>query len=88
MANHSSTKKSLHTTAAKCLQNKYLKKSSKTFVKKLRLLQDKSVASEQLKSANKMLDKLAKKRIFHPNKSARIKSQLAIFVNGLKASSS
>lgn len=52
-------------------------------MKKLRNLNDKTVAVELLPKVTAMLDKLAKKNIIHANKAANLKSKLALHVNKL-----
>ena len=86
MANHASTLKRMRTSAQKRLKNRYEHKTTKTFIKKVLTLnpadeKEKEKVTNDLKKAMSMLDKLAKKGIIHPNKSARKKSQLALHVN-------
>lgn len=66
------------------LHNKYYAKSTRTAIKKLKSLTSKNEAIKELPNVISMIDKLAKRNIIHKNKAARLKSQLYIFVNGLK----
>ena len=83
MANHKSALKRIRSNNAKKLRNKYQHKTTRTFVKRLRELTDKTEAQEMFKTVAGMLDKLAKRNIIHKNKAANNKSKLAKFVNSL-----
>ncbi|MEM8528388.1 MAG: 30S ribosomal protein S20 [Bacteroidota bacterium] len=83
MANHKSSKKRMRQDAKKRLQNRYYKKSARTAIKKLREMEDKKEAEEFLPKVSSMIDKLAKKRTWHPNKASNLKSKLARHVNQL-----
>lgn len=76
MANHKSASKRVRADQKKRLHNRYQHKTAKTFIKGLSKRSGEGIA-EALSQAASMLDKLAKRRIIHPNKSARKKSQLA-----------
>ena len=65
--------------------NRYQAKTTRTFVKRLRLTTDKAEAQELFKTVSGMLDKLAKKNVIHKNKASNNKSKLARFVNNLAA---
>lgn len=64
----------------KRLRNRYYKKSTRTAIRKFRSLEDKSVADEMLPGLYSMIDRLAKRNIWHKNKAANLKSGLANFV--------
>lgn len=66
------------------LHNRYYAKTTRTAIKKLKMLTAKAEALKQLSEVASMIDKLAKKHIIHKNKAARLKSQLQTFVNNLK----
>lgn len=66
------------------LHNRYYAKTTRTAIKKLKMLTAKEEALKQLSEVASMIDKLAKKHIIHKNKAARLKSQLQTFVNNLK----
>ncbi|NJL74067.1 MAG: 30S ribosomal protein S20 [Saprospiraceae bacterium] len=83
MAHHKSAKKRIRQDAKKRLQNRYYKKSARTAIKKLRSITEKEEAEALLPSIVGMIDKLAKKNTWHPNKAANLKSSLARHVNQL-----
>ena len=83
MANHKSALKRIRSNDAKRLRNRYQHKTTRTFIKKLRMTTDKSEAQELLKKVTSMLDRLAKKNIIHKNKAANNKSKLTKLVNSL-----
>lgn len=83
MANHKSALKRIRSNGAKRLLNRYQAKSTRTFIKKLRETTDKATAQTLFPKVVSMLDRLAKKRIIHPNKAANNKSKLAKLVNSL-----
>lgn len=83
MANHKSSLKRIRQTETRKLHNHYYAKTARNAVRKLRATSNKEEAAEMLPKVSKMLDKLAAKRIIHKNKSANLKSKLAIYVNKL-----
>ena len=83
MANHKSALKRIRSNEAKRLRNRYQAKTTRTFIKRLRVISDKEEASELLKKVSSMLDKLAKKNVIHKNKAANNKSKLTKLVNSL-----
>ncbi len=85
MANHKSAKKRVRQDAVKRLRNRYQVKTTRTFVKKLREMEDHGEAATLLQKVSSMLDRLAKNNIIHKNKAANNKSKLAKHVNSLKA---
>ncbi len=80
MAHHKSSKKRILQDEKKRLRNRYYKKSTRTAIRKFRSLEDKSAADEMLPSLYSMIDRLAKRNIWHKNKAANLKSGLANFV--------
>jgi small subunit ribosomal protein S20 len=84
MANHKSSIKRIRSNNAKRLRNKYVHKTTRNAVRKLRELTSKGEASVLLPKVVTMLDKLAKKNIIHKNKAANLKSSLQIAMNKLK----
>lgn len=80
MAHHKSSKKRILQDEKKRLRNRYHKKSTRTAIRKFRSLEDKSAADEMLPSLYSMIDRLAKRNIWHKNKAANLKSGLASFV--------
>jgi small subunit ribosomal protein S20 len=81
MAYHKSSKKRIRSTEAKRVLNRYLAKSARNVVKKLRNTKDKEEAKKDLPKVVSMLDKLAKKSIIHKNKASNLKSKLTKTVN-------
>ena len=76
MAHHKSAKKRIKQDAIKRLRNRYYKKSTRTSIQKLREMTDKLEASKFLPKVMSMVDKLAKRNLFHQNKAANLKSGL------------
>jgi small subunit ribosomal protein S20 len=85
MANHKSSIKRIRANEAKRLRNRFQHKTTRTFIKKLRLSHDHLEASELYKKVSSMLDRLAKKNIIHKNKASNQKSKLAKVLSKLKA---
>ncbi|MDX2196655.1 MAG: 30S ribosomal protein S20 [Cytophagales bacterium] len=85
MANHKSAIKRIRSNEAKRLRNRYQLKTTRTYVKKLRMTKAKSEAEVLYKEVSSMLDKLAKKNIIHWKNAANKKSKLAKYVNSLAA---
>lgn len=83
MANHKSALKRVRSNKQKRLRNKYQLTTCRTFIKRLKLATDVSSATDQLNKVSSMLDKLAKRRIIHKNKSANLKAKLARHINKL-----
>ena len=55
----------------------------RTAVKAVRQAEDRESAEARLRQAVTLLDRAARRRLFHPNRVARIKGQLQRHVNGL-----
>jgi small subunit ribosomal protein S20 len=83
MANHKSALKRIRSDKDKTARNKYLHKSARTAIQKLREATDKKEASGLLLYVSSMIDKLAKKNIIHKNKASNLKSSLTKQVNSL-----
>ncbi|SNS65514.1 SSU ribosomal protein S20P [Belliella buryatensis] len=83
MANHKSAIKRIRANEAKRLRNRYQAKTTRTFIKRLRLTTDKVEAQELLKKVTSMIDKLAKKNIIHKNNASNKKSKLTKLVNSM-----
>jgi small subunit ribosomal protein S20 len=83
MANHQSSKKRIRQDAKKRLRNRYYKKSTRTAIQKLRSLEDSSEASAYLSKVVSMIDRLAKKNLWHKNKASNVKGKLQKFVSSL-----
>lgn len=83
MANHKSAAKRARQDEKKRVQNRYYKKSTRTAIKKLRDLSDKKEAQKFLPKVVSMIDRLAKRNLWHKNKAGNIKSKLDKFIAGL-----
>lgn len=83
MPNIKSAKKRMVLSAEAAERNKNQRSRLRTAVKKVRQSTDADAATEQLRTAIVLLDRAAQDRLYHPNKVARIKSQLTRHVNGL-----
>jgi small subunit ribosomal protein S20 len=84
MANHQSSKKRIRQEAKRRLLNRYYKKTTRTSMKKLRSMTDKTEAESFLPKVISMIDRLAKKNTWHKNKASNLKSGLMTFVSHLK----
>ncbi|HEX2394130.1 MAG TPA: 30S ribosomal protein S20 [Bacteroidales bacterium] len=84
MANHKSSEKRIRQDEARKTKNKYAARGTRNALKEMRSVTDKAAASEMLPKVTAMLDKLAKKRIIHPNKAANLKSEITKQVNNIK----
>ncbi|MFH1547488.1 MAG: 30S ribosomal protein S20 [bacterium] len=87
MANLASSKKAIRQTKTKTARNTKKLGKLDTLVKKtlkLITLGEKKLAIQQLKSTYKAIDKAAKTKIVHPNKAARMKSNLAKKINNIE----
>ncbi len=84
MAQHKSAMKRIRQSNKKRLYNRMNKKTLKEAIKAVRTAETFEEASEKLKTASKVLDKVAARRIYHKNNVANKKSKLAKFVNSLK----
>jgi small subunit ribosomal protein S20 len=83
MAHHKSALKRIRQDAKKRLQNRYYAKSTRTAIKNLRDLTKKAEAEKFLPKVVSMIDKLAKRNIWHKNKAANVKGKLAKMVAAL-----
>lgn len=83
MANHKSALKRIRSNNARRLRNRFVHKSTRTAIKKLRGTTDKAIAENALPKVVSMIDRLAKKNIIHNNKAANLKSGLSLYVNNL-----
>jgi small subunit ribosomal protein S20 len=83
MANHASAKKRARQDAKKRISNRYYKKSARTAIAKLREIEDQAEAQKFFPKVTSMIDKLAKKNLWHKNKAANVKSKLNKFIKAL-----
>lgn len=84
MAQHKSAIKRIRSTQRRKVRNTAQKSAVRTLVKNVRTEKDKSKAEAALKEAVSMLDKLAGKRVIHPNKASNQKAKLTKYVNKLQ----
>ncbi|MEE4310515.1 MAG: 30S ribosomal protein S20 [candidate division KSB1 bacterium] len=83
MPHHKSTQKRVKTNLRDQKYNTHYKSTMKSAIKKVMNTSEKEDAEKELKRTYSLLDKLAKKRVIHPNKAANQKARLAKRVNGL-----
>lgn len=83
MANHKSSLKRVRQAEVIRLRNRYVAKTTRNAVRKLRATTDKTEAEKLYPSVSSMLDKLAKKNVIHKNKAGNLKSKLAAHVRSL-----
>jgi small subunit ribosomal protein S20 len=69
--------------AKRRLHNRYYKKTTRTAIQKLREMEDQGEAQKFLPKVVSMIDRLAKKNTWHPNKASNLKSSLTRHVNNL-----
>ncbi|HRI00613.1 MAG TPA: 30S ribosomal protein S20 [Saprospiraceae bacterium] len=84
MANHKSALKRIRQNIATRMANRFFKKTTRTAIAKLREINDKADAQKFMPKVIGMIDHLAKRRTWHKNKAANLKSSLMRHVAGLK----
>jgi small subunit ribosomal protein S20 len=77
LANTKSAEKRIRQERKRRLHNRAQRSRMKTAIKKVMGAQDAASAQEALKETSALLDRFATRRLIHPNKAARKKSQLA-----------
>ena len=85
MANHKSSLKRMRQDAKKRLHNRYYKKTTRSAIQRLRELEDAGEAQKFAPKVYSLIDRLAKRNIWHDNKAANLKSSLAKHINKLEA---
>ena len=65
-------------------RNRKVRARIRTLIKRVRQAEDVETAETRFREAKKVLDRAARTRLYHPNKVARVKSQLQRHVNSLK----
>lgn len=83
MAHHLSAKKRIRQDEKKRLHNRYHKKSTRTAIAKLRSMTDAKEAGALFPRVVSMIDRLAKRNLWHKNKAANVKGKLQKFVSSL-----
>jgi small subunit ribosomal protein S20 len=81
MPNIKSAKKRMELSRDANSSNRIQRSRIKTAMRRVREAEDAESAQAHLKEAKALLDRAATKRLYHPNKVARLKSQLARHVN-------
>ena len=84
MANTKNAKKADRQSKKRRAENRYVAKSTRSAIKDIRVSESKAEATKELPKVMSMIDKLAKKKVIHPNKAANLKSGLVKKVAGLK----
>jgi len=85
MAHHLSAKKRIRQDEKKRLRNRYYKKTARTSIAKFKEMTDAKEAAEFFPRIVSMIDKLAKKNLWHKNKAANVKGKLQKHVDALTA---
>jgi small subunit ribosomal protein S20 len=84
MAQHKSAIKRIRSSVRRKTRNTGQESAMKTVIKKVRQEKDRAKAAVALKEAVSLLDRLAQKRVIHPNKASNQKSKLTRLVNAIK----
>jgi small subunit ribosomal protein S20 len=85
MAHHQSAKKRIRQNETRRLHNRLMAKTARNAIRKLRGIEDKEEAEKLYPKVSSIVDKLAKKGLFHKNKAANLKSKLKKHINKLGA---
>ncbi len=85
MPQHKSAAKRVRQDAKRRTRNRYQKVRVRTMIKDLRATTDPAEAETKLNVIKAQLDRLASRRIVHPNNAANAKSGLDLFVRSLGA---
>jgi small subunit ribosomal protein S20 len=93
MANSKSAKKRIGINKRNCLQNRFYKSSVRTLIKAFfkdletyktsKNIKDKEKVKKVLSSVYSLIDKGAKKNVFHKNTAARKKAKLAAYLKSI-----
>lgn len=84
MAHHKSALKRIRQNESKKLRNRFYKKTTRSAIKRLRTMSDKSEAEQFLPKVASMIDRLAKRGTWHKNKAANLKSSLMRHINNME----
>ncbi len=87
MPNIKSAKKRMELSRAANTRNRTNRSRIKTAVRRVNEAEDAETGQVLLKEAIALLDRAATKHLIHPNRAARIKSQIARRVNQMSAAS-
>lgn len=83
MPNIKSAKKRMDLSAAARVKNRAERSRIRTAIKQVRAAENAETGTALLRDAVSLLDRAATRRLFHPNRVARIKSGLTRHVNAL-----
>lgn len=83
MANTPSAEKRIRQAHKRAENNRSHRSRMKTAIKRVMGAQDSGAAESAYREVSALLDRMASRRIIHPNKAARKKSQLARHVSTL-----
>lgn len=83
MATHKSALKRVRSSEKRRVRNHYQHKTTRTFIKRLKNMDNKDEAEKFLPEVVSKIDKLVKKNIIHKNKGGHLKSELAQHINSL-----
>ena len=83
MANHQSALKRIRQTKSRNIRNRYFLVTTRNAIKKLREMTDKKEAEEYIPKVFSMIDKLAKRNVYHDNKADNLKAKLNKHVSNL-----
>ena len=83
MANTKNAKKADRQSKKRRIENRYVAKTTRNAMKDIRVSENKADAEKELPKVMSMIDKLARKKVIHPNKAANLKSGLVKKVNSL-----
>ena len=83
MPNIKSAKKRMVLSAAARLKNRAERQKIRTVIKRVRQTQNAEEGQANLREAVALLDRAATRRLFHPNRVARVKGQLTRHVSSL-----
>jgi small subunit ribosomal protein S20 len=76
MAHHKSAQKRIRQDAKRRIRNRYYKKTTRTAIRNLRSMTEKSDAEQFLPKVISMVDRLTKRGSWHKNKASNLKSKL------------
>jgi small subunit ribosomal protein S20 len=85
MPNIKSAKKRMELSRKWNAANRQQRSTLRTAIKKVRQAASAEEAQESLSRAVSLLDRASRRRLVHPNRAARLKSQLVRHVQGLSA---
>ena len=83
MPNIKSSKKRMVLSGEARTKNRSERARIRTAIKRVRQAQSAEEGQTQLRDAVAILDRAATQRLYHPNRAARVKGQLARYVNSL-----